>query len=577
MNRQALTIIITALFLTPLFLMLPGGAATTVHARESVAAPPEPEAYLRHETGGGANAAPGFYIEVYMKTPLAGQGVGDIRASLRDTGKGRLISSSVASSTEGDSNFRIPFTESEADIIKQMGNYVVFVDAYPTASGNLDKQIKVATDVTIETERNDSCNDPSLPFPHLPFSITVTRATNFPYALRRIEAVKELLNRPEEAARLTDATVTVSPAAPQRSVVRRITLRPPGTDSVGTQLLFACVALAEPPPSGGSTFSMDFIAPAPFELRQATLKFELSGLTPPKVDGERTKADFLDLGVTLTSSVADEKQEDETTKRERTTRGVLDLWFAPILNLRKVKAVGTDGGLVQIFTPFYIDAKVSTGKITEDTLALNRINLGSTYEFRHYLNSNDYPDLMRHSLSFQHSSDRDFKQDEAKFIYEFQPSFGAINQPLGSAPDIVDGKPVPNQSDKFGLQIVPLLGVELGRTYRVRDPKDFEGINRNVYRFYFGTNMTFEVTKHFKLSLLDRFYVRGETPDDRGRNYFTASVEAPLISFGTEKRQAAHALFFSFERGDQPPFTSPGVNVFKFGYRIRGRVQLSKQ
>jgi hypothetical protein len=312
-----------------------------------------------------------------------------------------------------------------------------------------------------------------------------------------------------------------------------------------------------------------FNAPAYPELHFGTIELDDKG--PDGADASEEKRgseDFLALGLTLTSSVEEEEQADKTTKRVRTTRGVMDLYFAPILNMRTVKAVGETGGWVQVFTPFYIDSKISTGKITEDTLALNRVELGSTYEFRQY-RIKGYSDLFRHALSFKHNSDRDFKQDEVKFVYEFQPIFGKVNRPLGSALNILNGEPVPDTTDKFGYEVVPILGVELGRTYRVRDPKEFEGTSRNVRRFYFGGSMTFDLTKYVQLSLADLFYVRGEDPKDRTENYFAASLEAPLGRIG--KLRAAHALFLSFERGEQAPFTTPSVNILKFGYRIRAR------
>ncbi|HEY0727908.1 MAG TPA: hypothetical protein VGD38_07570, partial [Pyrinomonadaceae bacterium] len=124
-------------------------------------------------------------------------------------------------------------------------------------------------------------------------------------------------------------------------------------------------------------------------------------------------------------------------------------------------------------------------------------------------------------------------------------------------------------ADKFGYEIVPIVGVELGRTYRVRDPKQFAGTSRNVRRFYFGASMTFDLTRFVELSLADLFYVRGENPKDRTENYFAGSIEVPLGQIGD--LNAAHALFLSFERGEQAPFTNPSVNILKFGYRIRAR------
>lgn len=89
---------------------------------------------------------------------------------------------------------------------------------------------------------------------------------------------------------------------------------------------------------------------------------------------------------------------------------------------------------------------------------------------------------------------------------------------------------MPNENDKFGLQIVPIVGLEIGRTYRVRNPSDFAGVSRNVRRFYFGADLTFDLTKYVQLSVKDLFYIRGENPMDRKENYFVASMEAPIVS-----------------------------------------------
>jgi hypothetical protein len=130
---------------------------------------------------------------------------------------------------------------------------------------------------------------------------------------------------------------------------------------------------------------------------------------------------------------------------------------------------------------------------------------------------------------------------------------------------------VPNTEDRFGLEIIPIVGFELGRVYRVRDPKDFEGISRNLRRFYFGADMVFDFTRFVRLELSDRYFVNGEDPNNRTRNYFLGALELPLSEIETSRVRAHHALFLSFERGDLPPFANPGVNVFKFGYRIRSR------
>lgn len=522
------------------------------------------EAYLRFKESGGTRS---YYVAVYVKTPPAG-GLDQIRASLRDVGDNKkLLSTTIEPPpARDDSRFVIPLTVTEDDIYAQLSGYRVFIDSYPTATGVEDHEINVGRDVEIALSKKAArCRQMT--------AIMVGQISNTDYGARQFSNIMAFLRR-DDAETFIATTVTKELQAPEP---RDITFEPStpqlqnpavGIGLKGLPLASWCFVM-ESPPAGEYTVNQVFAVSTGPELHFRELKETLKGPDGPDATEEkRGLEDFLDLGLTLTSSVEEEEQADKTSKRVRTTRGVMDLFLAPILNLRTVKPLGRKGGVVQIFTPFYIDSKISTGKITKDTLALNRVELGSTYEFRQY-RIKAYSDLFRHALSFKHNSDRDFKQDEFKFVYEFQPIWGRLNRPLGSALNILNGEPVPDTTDRFGYEVVPIVGVELGRTYRVRDPKEFEGISRNVRRFYFGASMTFDLTKYLQLSLEDLFYVRGENEKDRTENYFVSSIEAPLGQIG--KLRAAHALFLSFERGEQAPFSNPSVNILKFGYRIRAR------
>lgn len=521
----------------------------------------DPEAYFRIEAGSPTV----FYVEVYMNQPVeAGPNMNPIRASLRDTVDRRLISTTVMPSPEGNSNFRIIVQESEDAIIEHLPHYVVMVDVYPTAGGkNVDAQLPVGLELSWKLETNTDCLTPEN------LQVNVTRESDHDYAINRMEEIVRELGKPNVRSSIS-AQVSQDGNVAARTVSRFGPVTPPARGFSGRFESRACIGFAETPPPGTSELQVRFNSPLPLELRSTRTATVTSASSPDATDDDRGTTDFFDLGLTLTSSVANETQEDGTVRRDRTTRGALDLWFAPILNKRTVGASGL-GGWVQLWTPFYIDAKVATGKITADTLALNTINLGSVYEFRQYLNTHKYPDLLRHALTFEHTSDRDFKQDEFKFAYEFQPIFGRINRPIGSAPNLLRGEIVPNTEDRFGLEIIPVVGFELGRVYRVRDPEDFEGISRNLRRFYFGADMVFDFTRFVRLELSDRYFVNGENPDNRTRNYFLGSLELALSEIETSRVRAHHALFLSFERGDLPPFANPGVNVFKFGYRIRSR------
>lgn len=72
------------------------------------------------------------------------------------------------------------------------------------------------------------------------------------------------------------------------------------------------------------------------------------------------------------------------------------------------------------------------------------------------------------------------------------------------------------------------------------------------------------------ISLTDTFYFRFEAWETDPRdNYFKGSIDFRLGKVGDNAR-LAHSIYFSYERGQQPPFSDPGVNALKLGYRIRG-------
>jgi len=272
-----------------------------------------------------------------------------------------------------------------------------------------------------------------------------------------------------------------------------------------------------------------------------------------------------DAAIAFTTSVQN-KQIGRTTVRQRDSNTVFDMMFAPILN----KALDVDA--VHLLTPFFIDAKVSNGKITEKSLSLNRILIGTQYSIRWRPDDGTFN---KYIFAFQgvNASDRDFKRAEAKLAFEFRPIFNKWNDPLGvqyvePAPPTVlipENGPKDIPTGWFGYQIQPFAGFELGRVYRAkRTAFTTEDSDRNLRRLYFGTDLLFNITRHANLRLTDTFYYRGERRSGRERNYFKGEVEVPLLI----STRTAQSVFFSFERGDLPPFVSPSVNSLKIGYRI---------
>ena len=346
-----------------------------------------------------------------------------------------------------------------------------------------------------------------------------------------------------------------------------------------------CYTLAKDPPTGTFDIRFNYPPDALIELRQPFLKTGVvntgHAVSPGSLDtgdvGKRAVEQNLDIAVQFGSSVSDKTETDATGKdvpvRKRESRGTLDLRLAPWLNVLDLPGPGSR--TFKFLTPFLIDARVSTGKVNKDTLSLNRIWFGPQYEIRHYTDPQTYPTYQRYIFSFTNASDRDFKQAEWKGSFEFQPVFSALNRPLSFRSKNFDPKldPDPNRAQDdipvrigFGLQVLPAVGFEAGKTWRNKNALAAISPTTFVRRFYFGGTINLDLTSYVQVSVKDLFYVRGETPADRGHNYFLGSLTVPFPSF---TRNSSSSAFFSFERGGQPPFATPDVNSVKLGYRVQ--------
>jgi len=340
-----------------------------------------------------------------------------------------------------------------------------------------------------------------------------------------------------------------------------------------------CMRLDQPLPANKFNIEIAFKSAQPFELSEKLIA-TLSGagtMAPPDASavvggdklGLRGLEINLDVGGVFISSV-----ETKDKERKRTNTGTLDLRFAPyLLGRTRPTRIKT---WQPFFTPFFLDAKVSNGKIDEDTLSLNRILFGTELALRWY-ESTAAGKRNRYVLSLRgvNASDRDFKRAEFTGEFEFRPILDIMNRPLKRSPSqfipsviVAEGPPREITTSRiFGYQIQPFVGTEIGRTYRDRRSiLKGEELSDNVRRIYFGTDMAFDFTSYATLSFTDILYVRGEAPDDRLHNYFTGKLEVPL---GNLWRRSAQSVFLSFERGGQPPFSAPDVNSFKVGYRLR--------
>jgi len=341
----------------------------------------------------------------------------------------------------------------------------------------------------------------------------------------------------------------------------------------------------------------------PLELQEPLIKTGVSGLSfvaapgKPAADenvGERSIEKDLDIAISFVSSVEDTKKDnpdpkdcDPITVRERKTRATLDMRLNPFGTRTRIsdpQIVGTPQhprttATYKAWIPLFIDSKVSTGKITKDTLSLNRIAFGTQLEYRYIYSNALYPQYYRFIGRFSNASDRDFKQAEYKGTFEFRPIFSALNHPLVSKQaaqsQVIFDENNENTTntvisfDSGGYEFIPFVGGELGRTWARRNPAPAVQPSDAVKRLYGGLDIILTPVARTTLTVSDTFYYNFGKVTKRRANYFIGSIDFLLGKFANSN-QASHSIFVSFEKGQQPPFDNSGVNVIKLGYRIQG-------
>ena len=341
--------------------------------------------------------------------------------------------------------------------------------------------------------------------------------------------------------------------------------------------IWQCVSIPQPH-AGTLKIELSFVGNAPPELRRPFVqKVAITSKknAPPSMDagavGKRSLEQNLDLAVQFASSVADRKQGNQAI-RERTNKGTLDLRFAPLLNL--LPSPKLNDRLFLFYTPIYVDARVSTGKVNETSLAQNRIAYGSDFEARLYpAVAGSYPTFHRFIGGFKSVSDRDFHESEYKVIVEYRPVLGPLNKLLAVEQSLripweiepSDINEIPNKR-QFGGSLLPIFGLERGHAYRNKFQAAATIPQGSVWRTYFGASAQLDLTRRVKALATNQIYRRFESKSDPWHNYFTASLEIPLPAFAND---SAHSVFATYERGAQPPFNTPDVNSFRLGYRIQ--------
>ena len=514
----------------------------------------DPKAFLR----AGPN---GYYVALVLDPPAApGTLPSSVSASVYRSGK--LLAQIVRAGDEHGASFSMPLGDPSAFGGDARG-LLVAVSSYPTS----DPATRGAFAIPVALEVQASVNpaNPSCD----PSALAIQIASNLnrdptPYEASRLLLIHEYVRAHPPTAE--------TELRSERGV-RNQAIKFGGAFQL-PMLVAECFQLRPGVSPGTYDLRLTFPPDAPIELRPALLKTGLSAAVhksaPLSVDvgqiGKRSIEDNLDVGLQFGSSVS----KDAAGASTRSSKGAVDFRFAPLLNVLPLPPAGSNS--LWFLTPFLLDARVSTGDVTKETLAQNRIVFGGEVEYRHYTSPTTFPTYQRLILSIRNAADRDFKQAEWKGGLEFQAVFSPLNRPLAWQEDTEASQLDPTRDPKrfvpavgVGWQVVPLIGGEVGYTWKDEFQSAAIEKTEKVYRLYFGGTAALDLTRYVTLSLREMLFVRGESDTDRTHNYILAKVEVPLVGFSSTTSQA---VFFSYERGGQPPFSTPDVNALKLGYRL---------
>jgi hypothetical protein len=514
----------------------------------------DPAAYIRQAADGS------HYLAIYSDDHLKPKADNVVAAVFQNN---RLLSSTIFEADDFGADFTIPLPKHTA----LAGDYPDITVAI-TASQGRGFLATASTEVTARLAlQNPNC------YPSL--SIVAEAAEGLPttkYANSRLDGLKPLL-----ASEVPEVQIEIfDERGAHKEVVTTQNLR------AGQGAISTCLKPGKWLPASTFDLLIRYRESDPIEISKPMLRTDVDGKpfgnAPTQLAGgdvtQRAIEQNLDMGIQFASSVGQTTSGGIITRR-RENVGTLDLRFAPVLDLLHSGPLRRGGKLFTFWTPFAVNANISTQKITDDTLSTNRIAFSSEFEVRDYQTLTTYPTFQRWILSAVNYADRDFHESELATKLKYAPSISLLNRPLASKlgveSHILDPDPrreaklIPDKFG-FGYSLIPFLAGEVGKRYHKHSPNAAFEATDFIRRFSFGADLSIEVTSYVSLHLTDSFFVRGEHPSDRTHNYFKAALLAPL---GGPFKGSAHSLFLLFERGNLPPFATPNVNAVSVGYRFQ--------
>lgn len=304
----------------------------------------------------------------------------------------------------------------------------------------------------------------------------------------------------------------------------------------------------------GSVFAPNPIAAGlPLELlKNAIGPADVSG-TAVTASKERDpiRANVIEAGGSYNTSIKLDPDPATNEKPKRETQGSADLRLAS-------PSITFDDQITKWYTwtPVQFDALVSTGKLTGDSISTNSMRLFTQLERVYVVHRQRGIDFFRIVGEGGVTADRDLRVLEYTGVADFRYNPAWLNRVLESGA-------IADLAKTLRVELVP-FGVELGHRQVRRDPlflaDDF------IRRFRFASKLELSLPPYFQFSIENRSWWRGEVEQGRFKNHF----KTELTVFPAKlSRNSSAGVFFSYERGALPPFTTQRISAFKLGFRVR--------
>ena len=265
---------------------------------------------------------------------------------------------------------------------------------------------------------------------------------------------------------------------------------------------------------------------------------------------DEERLNVLEAGGNYNTSIKLDPDPTTNEQPERETEATLDLRLAT-----STKIFADHNSRYATWTPAQLDAQVSNGKLTGDSISTNTIRAFT--QIQQVFNSTGSGPISFYRLVGEGgiNADRDLRTIEYTGLGDFRWSPGFLNRVLGENPA--------GRETRIRGEFIP-IGFELGHRQVRRDPL-FEA-DDFVRRLRFGAKFEFLKAPYFEFSVEDLMWWRGEFAEKKFKNYFTTTFTyLPLAGLAN----TSAGFFFSYERGALPPFTTQRTSTLKMGFRVR--------